>query len=210
MAAMRMSRCGTRRRDQPVPGADGELGLSALGYNFLGGMMAAGRGAVPRLLNPTVNSYKRINAPRNAVGRDLVAKLGDLWRQQPHPHDPRPRAGPLRAAARRRRGQSLSAAGRHPRRRPRRDGQRARSRQAARHQHVRAGRGVEGVRAGCRSTCSTRCARSTSAMLRAALGAPFVDSYVKLRMAEWQDYMSYLTDGSASAASMCNQRWLDR
>ena len=37
-------------------------------------------------------------------------------------------------------------------------------------------------------------ALDASTMLRQALGSPFVDSYVKLRMAEWHDYMSYLTD----------------
>jgi glutamine synthetase len=37
-------------------------------------------------------------------------------------------------------------------------------------------------------------ALGASAMLREALGTRFVDSYVKLRMAEWGDYMSYLTE----------------
>jgi glutamine synthetase type III len=46
---------------------EGELGLSALAYNFLGGVMhsAADLCAV---FNPTVNSYKRINAPRTMSG----------------------------------------------------------------------------------------------------------------------------------------------
>ena len=56
----------------------------------------------------------------HALGRDLVAEHRDLYRQQPHPHDPHSRRRPLRAAARRRRRQPLSAAGGHPRRRPRR------------------------------------------------------------------------------------------
>ncbi len=33
-----------------------------------------------------------------------------------------------------------------------------------------------------------------SAMLRQALGSLFVDSYVKLPMAEWHDYMRHLTE----------------
>jgi glutamine synthetase len=33
-----------------------------------------------------------------------------------------------------------------------------------------------------------------SKILRAMLGTPFVDSYLKLRMAEWQDYMRHLTE----------------
>jgi glutamine synthetase len=32
-----------------------------------------------------------------------------------------------------------------------------------------------------------------SAMLREALGSEFIDSYVKLRMADWNDYMRHLT-----------------
>ncbi len=45
----------------------GELGVSGLGYNFLGGIMehAAGLAAIT---NPAVNSYKRINAPVTTSG----------------------------------------------------------------------------------------------------------------------------------------------
>ncbi|MBY8974486.1 type III glutamate--ammonia ligase [Rhodobacteraceae bacterium NNCM2] len=45
----------------------GELGVSALGYAFMGGMMAHGT-ALTAISNPTVNSYKRINAPRTTSG----------------------------------------------------------------------------------------------------------------------------------------------
>ena len=45
----------------------GELGVSALGYNFMGGLMAHGT-ALTAISNPTVNSYKRINAPRTSSG----------------------------------------------------------------------------------------------------------------------------------------------
>lgn len=44
-----------------------EMGLSALGYNFLGGIMKHA-GAMAAVTNPTVNSYKRINAPRTVSG----------------------------------------------------------------------------------------------------------------------------------------------
>lgn len=43
------------------------LGLSPLGYNFLGGLMR-NSAALCALLNPTVNSYKRINAPVTLSG----------------------------------------------------------------------------------------------------------------------------------------------
>jgi len=45
----------------------GELGLSKLGYAFIGGLIHSAD-ALAALLNPTVNSYKRINAPRTTSG----------------------------------------------------------------------------------------------------------------------------------------------
>ena len=44
-----------------------ELGLSEKGRNFLGGIMKHGT-AMAAITNPTVNSYKRINAPRTSSG----------------------------------------------------------------------------------------------------------------------------------------------
>lgn len=46
---------------------NGELGVSQLGYYFLGGVLAHAE-ALVALTNPTVNSYKRINAPRTLSG----------------------------------------------------------------------------------------------------------------------------------------------
>ena len=45
----------------------GELGLSKLAYQFLGGIMHNAE-ALCSIFNPTVNSYKRINAPRTTSG----------------------------------------------------------------------------------------------------------------------------------------------
>ncbi|MET0710667.1 MAG: type III glutamate--ammonia ligase, partial [Tardiphaga sp.] len=45
----------------------GELGVSALGYHFIGGIIHSAE-AMAAILNPTVNSYKRINAPRTVSG----------------------------------------------------------------------------------------------------------------------------------------------
>jgi glutamine synthetase type III len=44
-----------------------EMGLSKQGYNFLGGIMQHAE-ALAAITNPTVNSYKRINAPRTISG----------------------------------------------------------------------------------------------------------------------------------------------
>jgi glutamine synthetase len=43
------------------------MGLSALAYQFLGGIINSAD-ALTSIFNPTVNSYKRINAPRTASG----------------------------------------------------------------------------------------------------------------------------------------------
>ena len=45
----------------------GELGLSPLAYNFLGGLMYSAE-ALAAITNPTVNSYKRVNAPPTLSG----------------------------------------------------------------------------------------------------------------------------------------------
>ena len=45
----------------------GELGVSELGYHFLGGLLHNGP-ALTAISNPTVNSYKRISAPRTTSG----------------------------------------------------------------------------------------------------------------------------------------------
>ncbi len=45
----------------------GELGISSLGYHFLGGLLEHAP-ALAAITNPTVNSYKRINATVNASG----------------------------------------------------------------------------------------------------------------------------------------------
>jgi len=44
-----------------------ELGLSKMGYHFIGGIIHSAD-ALAAITNPTVNSYKRINAPRTTSG----------------------------------------------------------------------------------------------------------------------------------------------
>ena len=53
--------------DKGGKGPSGELGLSEKGAHFLGGIMKHAS-ALAAITNPTVNSYKRINAPRTMSG----------------------------------------------------------------------------------------------------------------------------------------------
>ncbi|MCY4541857.1 MAG: type III glutamate--ammonia ligase [Rhodobacteraceae bacterium] len=46
---------------------DGELGLSSLAYNIIGGVLNNARD-LALITNPVINSYKRINAPRTTSG----------------------------------------------------------------------------------------------------------------------------------------------
>ena len=55
------------RKNNLFHDAKGDLGLSQLAYNFLGGLMHHAA-AMCAITNPTVNSYKRINAPRTISG----------------------------------------------------------------------------------------------------------------------------------------------
>ena len=120
----------------PVPGsATSELGLSDKGRAFLGGIMKHAA-AMSAITNPTVNSYKRLNAPVTLSGGDMGAEHRHMDGQQPHPHGPRARPRAVRAAPARRRGQPLSVAGGHHRGRARRAGHGCRSGQALRYRHV--------------------------------------------------------------------------
>ena len=60
-AATPMCRCGTGAGNNLFLDEDEEMGLSALAYSFLGGIVHSAD-AMCALFNPTVNSYKRIDA----------------------------------------------------------------------------------------------------------------------------------------------------
>ena len=57
----------TQGRQEPVRRPAGRAGPLAQAYQFLGGIMHSAE-ALAAITNPTVNSYKRINAPRTTSG----------------------------------------------------------------------------------------------------------------------------------------------
>ena len=91
---------GQERQDQPVPRREGRARPLASWPMTSSAASCISAEALCAFFNPTVNSYKRINAPAHHLGRHLVAQHDHLRRQQPHPHGAHPRRRPLRAAAR--------------------------------------------------------------------------------------------------------------
>jgi glutamine synthetase len=171
-----------------------KMGLSALGYQFLGGIMH-NADALCALLNPTVNSYKRINAPVTLSGAtwspNMVTFSGD---NRTHMiRIPAPGRFELRLAD----GSvnpyllpaAVLAAGM--------DG-------ASHERHPGEPLDLDMYAEGHKAPAETKRlplnlldslrALAACAPLREALGAGFIDSYVKLRTAEWNEYARHLTD----------------
>jgi glutamine synthetase type III len=171
----------------------GEAGLSPLAYAFLGGVLAAAE-PLTALLNPTVNSYKRINGRPTLSGatwspntvtyggnnRTHMVRIPEPGRFELRLGDGAANPYLLQAG--------ILAAGL--------DGI-AHKRDPGKRLDVNMyepGEAPPDARQLPRNLLDALRAFEASAMLREALGAPFVDSYMKLRLAEWQDYMSHLTD----------------
>ena len=171
----------------------GELGLSALAYHFLGGILAHAQ-PLTALFTPTVNSFKRINAAPTVSGA--------TWSPNAVSYGANNRTHMVR----------IPEPGRFELRLM--DG-------AANPYLLQAGilaGGLDGIAQECNpgerldinmyepgaapagitrlplNLLDALRGFASSTVLRNALGAGFVDSYVKLRIAQWNDYMRHLTD----------------
>jgi glutamine synthetase len=170
----------------------GELGLSDLAYRFMGGVMAHAE-ALCALTNPTVNSYKRINAPETRSGatwspnavthggndRTHMIRVPDTGRFELRLADGAANPYLLQAV--------LLAAGMDGVAHERDPGPRIDLNMYT-HGHT-----LEGTRQLPANLLDALRAFSGSAMLREALGAEFVDAYAKLRQRDWDDYARHLT-----------------
>jgi glutamate---methylamine ligase len=171
----------------------GELGLSELAYRFLGGVLHSAE-ALCALFNPTVNSYKRINAPATLSGatwspnavtyggnnRTHMVRIPEPGRFELRLMDGSAnpyliQAGVLAA------GLDGLANGRDP-------GKRLDINMYT------DGHTVKGLRRLPLNLLDAIRAFEKSAVLKEAFGADFVASYAKLKHAEWQDYMRHLSD----------------
>jgi glutamine synthetase len=171
----------------------GELGLSPLTYAFLGGVLAAAE-PLTALFNPTVNSFKRINAAPTLSGATWSPNTV-TWGGNNRTHMirvPEPGRFELRLADGAANPYLLQAgilaAGLDGIAQNRDPGRRL---DINMYEH---GAAPEGVRRLPLNLLDALRALDASSTLRDALGGAFVDSYIKLRLAEWNDYMRHLTE----------------
>jgi glutamine synthetase len=171
----------------------GELGVSALGYHFIGGAITHAA-ALAALLNPTVNSYKRINAPRTLSGatwspnsvtysgnnRTHMIRIPEPGRFEMRLADGAANPYLLQAG--------LLAAGL--------DGIAKKSDPGARLDinMYTDGHKVKNAKKLPLNLLDALRALESSTTLRAALGESFVKSYIKLKTGEWNEYSAHLSD----------------
>ncbi|PZQ84100.1 MAG: type III glutamate--ammonia ligase [Ancylobacter novellus] len=170
----------------------GELGLSDIGYNFIGGLIH-NADALCAFTNPTVNSYKRINAPRTVSGatwapntvtytgnnRTHMIRIPDAGRLELRLPDGA--ANPYLAPA------AVLAAGLDGIQNQRDPGKRLDINMYT------DGHKVRGAKKLPLNLLDAIRALGKSTVLRGALGAPLIDGYVKLKTEEWDAYSRHLT-----------------
>ena len=170
----------------------GELGMSGLAYTFLGGMLKHAP-ALSAITNPTVNSYKRLNAPVTTSGatwspntvtyggnnRTHMVRIPDPGRFELRLADGA--ANPYLMAA------GVLAAGL--------DGIAAKTDPGKRLDidMYAEGHKAKGARKLPLYLIDAIREFAKSKTLRAALGDEFTDAYIKIKTNEWDDYSRHLT-----------------
>src|SRR6476659_2999674 len=172
---------------------NGELGVSALGYNFLAGIMHSAE-ALAAITNPTINSYKRINAPRTLSGatwspntvtytgnnRTHMIRIPEAGRFEFRLADGSANPYLLQAA--------LLVAGLDGIENKRSPGQRLDIDMYA------DGHTVKDAKRPPLNLLDALRALDASSILKAGLGTPVISAYTKLKMADWNDYSGQLTE----------------
>jgi glutamine synthetase type III len=173
--------------------AQGKLGLSQEAYHFIGGLMHSAD-ALAAITNPTVNSYKRINAPRTTSGatwspntvtyggnnRTHMIRIPDAGRFELRLADGATNPYLLQAA--------VLAAGLDGLRNKRDPGARLDIDMYAE------GHTVKDAKRLPLNLLDALRALDRSSVLKAGFGEDVVASYIKLRQADWNDYAAHLTD----------------
>ena len=173
--------------------AQGKLGLSQEAYHFIGGLMHSAE-ALAAITNPTVNSYKRINAPRTTSGatwspntvtyggnnRTHMIRIPDAGRFELRLADGAANPYLLQAG--------LLATGLDGLRNKRDPGPRLDIDMYAE------GHTVKDAKRLPLNLLDALRALDRSSVLKSGFGADVVASYIKLREADWNDYAGQLTD----------------
>jgi glutamate---methylamine ligase len=182
--------------------AAGELGLSKDAYHFIGGLMHSAE-ALTAITNPTVNSYKRINAPRTASGatwspntvtyagnnRTHMIRIPEAGRFELRLADGATNPYLLQAA--------LLAAGLDGIKNKRDPGKRLDIDMYAE------GHTVKDAKKLPLNLLDALRALDKSSVLKSALGEDVVASYIKLRQAEWNEYAGQLTEWERKTTLDC-------
>ncbi len=180
----------------------GELGLSALAYNFLGGVIKHAD-ALAAITNPTVNSYKRINAPVTTSGatwspntvtytgnnRTHMVRIPDPGRFEVRLADGAANPYLLQAG--------LLVAGLDGIANSTDPGKRLDINMYAE------GHKVRGAKKLPLNLSDALDAFAKNKVLRAGLGAEVCDAYIKLRRAEWDDYLRHFSKWERDNAIDC-------
>ncbi|MBM3548004.1 MAG: type III glutamate--ammonia ligase [Alphaproteobacteria bacterium] len=180
----------------------GELGLSALAYQFIGGIVHSAE-ALCALTNPTVNSYKRINAPVTLSGAtwspNTVTYTGNNRTHMiriPEPNRfefrlPDGAANPYLMQA------AILVAGL--------DGI-ANKRDPGKRLDINMytdGHTVKGAKRLPLNMLDALRNLEKSAVLKAGLGEAFLGAYLKLRHADWNEYSRHLTEWERQTTLDC-------
>ncbi len=180
----------------------GELGLSDLAYNFIGGLIHSAD-ALAAFTNPTVNSYKRINAPRTLSGatwspntvtyagnnRTHMIRIPDAGRFEFRLPDGAVNPYLLQAG--------LLAVGLDGIRHKRSPGKRLDIDMYAEGHLVKDAKRLP------LNLLDALRSLDQSGVLKAALGEATVASYLKLRHADWNDYARHLTEWERQTTLDC-------
>ena len=182
--------------------SQGEMGLSKEAYHFIGGLVHSAD-ALAAITNPTVNSYKRINAPRTMSGatwspntvtyggnnRTHMIRIPDAGRFELRLADGATNPYLLQAA--------LLAAGLDGVKNKRDPGKRLDIDMYAE------GHTVKDAKKLPLNLLDALRALDKSSVLKSSFGEDVVASYIKLRQAEWNEYAGQLTDWERQTTLDC-------
>ena len=182
-----------RGEDNVFEDKDGELGVSDIGYRFLGGLMEHAD-ALCALTNPTVNSYKRLSAPRTTSGatwapnsitytgnnRTHMIRIPDSGRFEFRLADGA--ANPYLLQA------SVLVAGLDGMRSNRHPGERSDFDMYAEPHKVNGAKKLP------QNLLDALRLFESSSVIKTGLGESFVNSYAKLKHQEWHDYTRHLSE----------------